>query len=118
MSASAGKRRRDAAQPLPAADIQLSDSDNEQGPATKKPRADGGGDAGAGDEEPEAPVAPDADIAVVADIAQQALANAQPQNSAAEKRAKFLEKFPGMTPEQILGMLPSICCCTASLNRV
>lgn len=50
-------------------------------------------------------VVPDPAVAATAAVAQQALANAQAdlQPTSAEKRARFMEKYPGKTPEQILG---------------
>lgn len=109
-SIAAGKR------PARDDDDDGSDSDSQwvAVPAPRKKKARTGGSSQAvasSDDEADGfvvvnkPVAVDDAVAAVAAVAQQALANTQPRLTAAQKRAKFLAKYSGKTPEEILGML-------------
>lgn len=59
-------------------------------------------DTGSADELDE-PVAVDGAVAAVDAVVQQASASKQPRLTAAQKRAKFLLNYSGMTPEEVLG---------------
>lgn len=112
MSASTGKRSRNATE-APVQEGALLDNGADAAPLAKRARPAADAELADGDAPPPGDVVevdadeviPDAAVAATAAVAQQALANAQPglQATAAEKRARFMEKYPGKTPEQILG---------------
>lgn len=89
-----------------------SDSDSQwvAVPAPRKKACMGGSSqaAASSDDEADGFVVVNKPVAIddaVAAVAQQALANTQPRLTAAQKRAKFLAKYSGKTPEEILGTL-------------
>lgn len=120
MSSSSGKRRArsDSDPSAPSS----SDTEGVGGGASRAPAkrarvADIEPDVG--DDEPAvAPqVAVDDPIAATAAIAQDALANVQPGRlTAAQKRARFLAKYDGMTPVEILGAWAAHCAFFCSLT--
>ncbi|KAL1937047.1 hypothetical protein VTO73DRAFT_15573 [Trametes versicolor] len=97
MSTAAGKRRRQEKQPARPGDGLDDSDDGNAAPAQKRPRPPSQAD---GDAQDAASV--DDDVAATAAVARDALERVQAPSTMSKKRAAFLAKFPGKTPEQIL----------------
>ncbi len=101
MSSSAGKCCADAL----SNDASPSDTEGSDADAPASAKRARVGDAIAPAPEVAVEVAVDEPVAAVAQVAQAALTNAQVWLTAAQKRAKFLAKYDGLTPVEILGTL-------------
>ncbi|OJT02144.1 Zinc finger BED domain-containing protein RICESLEEPER 1 [Trametes pubescens] len=105
MSSSAGKRRArsDSDDTPPSSDNETVSGGSRRAPAKRARVAANFELQVVADAPVEAQVAVDGPVAATAAIAQDALANVQPGwLTAAQKRARFLAKYNGMTPVQIL----------------